>query len=70
MYAQYNLGTYYANGCGIPQSWDLAAYWFGLSAEQGYAEAQRSLADCYEKGRGVPKDLNRAAQLLRQANGR
>jgi len=36
--------------------------YYELSAEQGNAQVQYNLAVCYENGRGVPKDLNKAAK--------
>jgi TPR repeat protein len=37
-----------------------AVYWFQLAAEQGHAEAQYRLGQCYARGRGVKKDLAKA----------
>ena len=37
--AQYNLGVYYYNGEGVPQSYTEAVKWFKKAAEQGHAKA-------------------------------
>ena len=39
--AQYNLGSMYATGDGVPEDRAEAARWFRLAAEQGLADAQR-----------------------------
>ena len=41
--AQYNLGTMFATGQGLPQNNAEAARWYRLAAEQGDANAQRNL---------------------------
>ena len=38
-----------------------AMRWYRLAAEQGDAEAQRKLGNCYFAGRGVPRDYVEAA---------
>jgi TPR repeat protein len=45
-----------AVGQGVRRNNVEAAKWFRLSANQGYAEAQRSLALLYATGQGVPQD--------------
>ena len=65
--AQFNLGTMFAKGNGVPQNYQEAATLFLQSATQGYALAQNSLGVRYEKGQGVPQNLPRAAQLYREA---
>ena len=37
------------------------------AAEQGHANAQCSLGNCYDFGQGVTKDLNEAAKWYRKA---
>ena len=37
------------------------------AAEQGDAEAQRELGNCYDKGYGVPKDEKKAAYWYNKA---
>ena len=58
--AQYNLGTMYSNGQGVPQDYAQAVKWLRLAAEQGDASAQNSLGLMYGKGEGVPEDYVQA----------
>ena len=58
--AQYNLGTLYECGLGVPQDYVEAVKWFRKAAEQGLAEAQYNLGASYAKGLGVIKDYVRA----------
>ena len=39
---------------------EKAAEWYSKSAAQGNTAAQYQLAEIYEKGEGVPKDLKKA----------
>lgn len=41
-----------------------AASWFSKSALQGHAKAQCNLGVCYKKGRGVPRDDNKAVSSI------
>jgi len=43
-------------GSGMRQDLRQAAYWYGLAAEQGHAQAQVQLALLYAAGRGVKRD--------------
>jgi TPR repeat protein len=54
--AQALLGFMYANGQGVPQGYDVATYWYRLSADQGDTTAQYLLGLMYDKGFGVPRD--------------
>ena len=65
--AQYQLGSHYAQGVGVEQSWTEAALWYAKAAEQHLPAAQHSLGVCYAYKRGVPKDLKRAAELYHSA---
>ena len=67
MFAQYNLGTMYAQGKGVPQDYTEAAHWFRLAAEQGLASAQSKLGTMYSEGKGAPQDHTKAAHWWRQA---
>jgi localization factor PodJL len=58
--AQYEIGLRYAQGSGVPQDYDQAAYWFELAAKQNLAIAQYRLATLFEKGRGVSQDQEQA----------
>lgn len=44
-----------------------AVFWFGKAAEQGYREAQSSLAQLYASGRGVKLDLKLAMYWYKKA---
>ena len=54
--AQYNLGSMYSNGQGVPQDDKEAVRLYRLSAEQGHAKAQYNLALKFDNGQGVPQD--------------
>ncbi|MCA8835846.1 MAG: sel1 repeat family protein [Proteobacteria bacterium] len=54
--AQFNLGTMYKNGEGVPEDYREAVKWFRLSAEQGHESGQYNLGGGYHFGNGVPKD--------------
>src|SRR6266568_1498830 len=49
------------------QDYAKAVYWFRKAAEQGLAEAQYLLAECYQRGDGVAKDAAEAARWYRKA---
>lgn len=65
--AQYNLGSMYANGEGIPKDDREAAKWLHLAAEQGHAQAQADLGLKYYHGRGVPQVHSQAVAWSRKA---
>ncbi len=65
--AQYNLGTMFYFGNGVPKDSTEAVKWFRKAADQGNANAQSSLAFMYATGTGVAKDLPEAAQLFLKA---
>jgi TPR repeat protein len=65
--AQWELGTMYAEGQGVPQDNIEAAKWFRECAEHGYAICEGSLADAYMTGDGVPKDDVAAVSWTRKA---
>ena len=65
--AQYNLGTMYAEGKGVPQDYTQAAHWWRRAAEQGDAGAQVKLGSMYTLGRGVPQDDAEAVRWYRLA---
>jgi TPR repeat protein len=54
--AQTYLGFMYQMGRGLPQNFELAAFWYRRAAEQGVPAAQYLLAMLYDKGFGVPQD--------------
>lgn len=65
--AQYNLATLFANGDGVPQSWDEAVKWFTRAAERGLAEAQYMLGKCYSTAKGVTPNYYEAARWFQKA---
>ncbi|MCX7007353.1 MAG: tetratricopeptide repeat protein [Kiritimatiellaeota bacterium] len=66
-FEQYNLGTAYSSGHGVPQSYAEAAKWYRAAAEQGFAGAQYNLGAAYTIGRGVSQDYAEAAKWYRKA---
>jgi hypothetical protein len=58
--AQYQVGTYYQVGAGVPKDLSEAAKWYQRAAEQGHVRAQYSLALLYGAGLGVPRDYEQA----------
>jgi uncharacterized protein len=65
--AQTDLGFLYSQGHSLPQSYQEAARWFRLAAEQGYARGQYNLAVSYADGLGVPQNYSKAVHLYRLA---
>ena len=65
--AQKQLGSIYAKGQGVKQSYAEAAKWYRKAADQGHAGAQAALGELYEAGQGVPCDEAQAAQWYRRA---
>jgi S1-C subfamily serine protease len=63
--AQYNLGTMYYDGKGVPQDHKEAVRWYRLSADQGLAKAQLRLGLMYANGTGVPQDYEEAVKWYR-----
>ena len=64
----------YENGLGQDsgqgrQDYQQAAYWYGKAANQDDGYAQLNLGVMYEKGWGVPQNLERAKQLYARAAG-
>jgi TPR repeat protein len=54
--AQYELGSMYAEGKGVPEDVTEAARLYRLAADQGHYRAQFRLGRMYEQGNGVPED--------------
>lgn len=65
--AQAMLGFMYANGHGVPQSYDEAVNWYLQSAEQGDPEGQYLLGLMYDKGLGIHIDVVKAYKWLNLA---
>src|SRR5215467_6121647 len=66
-HAQAILGFMYANGRGVPQSYDVAVDWYLLSAEQGDPTGQYLLGLMYDKGFGVTPNIILAHMWLNLA---
>src|ERR1035438_3990603 len=54
--AQFDIGSMYRHGEGVPKDAAQAAAWYRKAADQGYAFAQSNLGVMYGQGDGVPKD--------------
>lgn len=65
--AQMMLGFMHATGQGVPQSYDMAAFWYCRAAERGNTTAQHLLGLAYDKGQGVPLDEVQAYKWLNVA---
>jgi uncharacterized protein len=63
-HAQAVLGFMYANGNGVPQSYNLAVEWYKKSAWQGDTEGQYLLGLMYDKGFGIKADVIQAYKWL------
>jgi TPR repeat protein len=66
-FAQYQLGSMYANGQGVPQDYTEAVKWWRKVADQGNADAQYQLGSMYENGKGVPEDSAEAMKWYHKA---
>ena len=64
---QFELGTCLLEGVGTAADPVAAAQWFGRAVEAGHAMAASALADCYQHGRGVAEDFERARELHQSA---
>jgi localization factor PodJL len=58
--AQYEIGTRYSDGRGVPQDLAEAVVWYQRAADAGLAPAQYRLGSYLEKGTGTAKDTDRA----------
>jgi TPR repeat protein len=65
--AQAALGSFYASGHGVKQSWTEAARLYKLAADQGFAPAQFFLGALYSSGHGVRQSWTEAARLYKLA---
>jgi localization factor PodJL len=65
--AAYEIGVRYAEGRGLPVSYDDAAKWYDRSAQAGVVPAMFRLGTLYEKGLSVKKDLDIARRYYMQA---
>lgn len=65
--AQFNLGTMYDEGEGVPEDYKEALKWYQMAAEQGHEAAQTILGAIYSVGRGVTQNFKEAAKWDRLA---
>lgn len=65
--AQYNLGSGYASGTGLPRDFERAAYWWRQAALQGNTDALYNLGVLNYEGRGMKRDVVRAKHWWRRA---
>lgn len=65
--AQFNLGSIYALGEGVPQSYDNAFTWYEKAAKKGNVHSQHNIALMYEKGKGAPQDSQMAMKWYQLA---
>jgi TPR repeat protein len=65
--AIYELGVSFQQGWGVMRNKEVAFYYFEMAANLGDLDAMNDLAFCYLHGRGVRKDVFRAAKYYRMA---
>lgn len=61
MKGQFNLAALYAD---VKGDFEAAYGWFKASADQGYSRAQTNLGSFFFEGKGVAKDMAKAAQYF------
>jgi len=66
--AEYEIGTVFARGMGVPQSYEHAAYWYRRAADQGKSDAAYAFGALWEQGLGVPRDAREAMNWFRKAS--
>jgi hypothetical protein len=59
--SQYNLGSAYASGVGVPVDMAEAVHWWRLAALQGSTDAQYNLGVIYYEGRGTRRNVSEAS---------
>jgi TPR repeat protein len=62
---QFQHGVCLYNGIGVQQNFEMAAYYFKLSADQGLAEGQYRYGICLHKGDGVQRNFEMAAYYFK-----
>ncbi|MDO4894443.1 tetratricopeptide repeat protein [Moraxella sp.] len=65
--SQYNLGTMYNDGQGVPKDYAKALEWYSKAAEQGHGEAQFNIGVMYRLGLGVTKNKATAKEWFGKA---
>jgi TPR repeat protein len=59
--SQYNLGSAYASGVGVPVDILEATHWWRMAALQGSVDAQYNLGVIYFEGKGVTRNISEAS---------
>jgi TPR repeat protein len=65
--AEYELGSIYYHGSGVPQDYAEAARWYEEASENGNAEAQYAIGYMHYHGQGVSQDYGKALLWFRKA---
>lgn len=65
--AAFEVGVRYAEGRGVPQSYEEAAKWYDRAAQAGVVPGMFRLGTLYEKGLGLKKDWEVARRYYMQA---
>ncbi len=65
--AQFNLGSGYASGTGLPRDLKRAAYWWRLAALQGNTDALYNLGVLNYEGRGIERNVANAKHWWQRA---
>lgn len=66
-WAQYELGSIYADGGGVSQNLAEAAKWLQRAADKGHTAAQYKLGVMYQNGSGVAQNYEEAVKWYRLA---
>jgi len=66
--AQYNLGSVYDSGFGVPVDSDEAVRWYKEAADQGHPRAQLKLGIMYILGEGTRQSLINGTRWVRNAS--
>lgn len=61
------LGKCYYMGKGVPQSYETAAKYFKIAADNEDPEGMQLLSKCYRFGRGVAKNISMAETLMKRS---
>lgn len=64
---RYALASYYENGIGVPQDYNMSYNIFLELANEGFADAQLMLAIKFAKGRGLQQDMDQASYWANMA---
>ena len=59
----------YAEGNGVPRSYEAAKQWYEKAAELGNSTAMKNLGWMYKKGNGVPQSYEAAERWYEKAGG-